>query len=135
MTSVVFLEFSCECSNEHVKMDLVSGNERGKNVTHYLLRRELDELDERFSFCLPGICKCTYRLLMIRFIAIPSISKLHHFLNGVCKLKYITAREQGIILRVIHHGAQGFPSAFLTCATSTSLRSPMASVKRKIGTH
>jgi hypothetical protein len=27
-----FLEFSCECLNECVKMDLASGNERGENV-------------------------------------------------------------------------------------------------------
>jgi hypothetical protein len=28
-----FLEFSCECLNECVEMDLVSGKERGENVT------------------------------------------------------------------------------------------------------
>ena len=37
------------------------------------------------------------------FIATPVISRLHHFSNGICRLKYITAREQGIILRVSRH--------------------------------
>jgi hypothetical protein len=32
MISVVFVEFSCGCVNERVKMDLASGNERGENV-------------------------------------------------------------------------------------------------------
>ncbi|KAF9784788.1 hypothetical protein BJ322DRAFT_1109498 [Thelephora terrestris] len=50
--------------------------------THYIMKGELDELDANF-------------------MAIPPISRLHHFSNGVCRLKYITAREQGIILRYL----------------------------------
>jgi hypothetical protein len=40
---------------------------------------------------------------LLSFIAIPPISKLHHFSNGICKLKYTIAWKQGIILRVSYY--------------------------------
>ena len=64
-------------------------------------------------------------------MAIPRIPKLHHFLNGVCKLKYITAREQGIILRVSRGGDWDLSSTFLIYTTSTSLHLLTTFTKRK----
>ena len=46
-------------------------------------------------------------------MAIPPIPKLHHFPNGVGRLKYITGREQGIVLRVSYCHDWGPPLGFL----------------------
>lgn len=65
-------------------------------------------------------------------MAIPRIPKLHHFLNGVCKLKYITTREQGIILRVSCGGDWDLLSTFLIYMTSTSLHCSRPSPRGKL---
>ena len=67
--------------------------------TSYLLKGELDELDAKYVGPSDQLLRADGHLTS-RFMAIPVISKLHHFSNGICKLKYITAQEQGIILRV-----------------------------------
>ena len=78
----------------------------GKHVwpwakTSYLLKGELDELDAR-SVNHSAQLLYTDVHLASRFMAVPTISKLHHFSNRVCKLKYITAQEQGVVLHVCY---------------------------------
>jgi len=98
---------------------------------YYLLRGELDKLDQRLAR-FPPLDHCAYidNRSPRSFKAIPPISKLHHFPNGICRLKYLTAREQGIILRVSRHCGLGLPSGFLNCWISTSPRLDLGFVQR-----
>ena len=65
-------------------------------------------------------CMHTNEWLPNSFVAIPPISKLYHFSNGVCRLKYITAQEQGIILCVSRRHGWGPPSGLLNWRISIS---------------
>lgn len=100
---------------------------------YYLSKSELDTLDKRSPFPI-RYPRASHRLSITSFKDIPRISKLHHFSNGVCRLKYITAREQSIILRVNCYGSQRLLSAPLNDVTSIYLYSSTAFIKRKIKT-
>lgn len=62
----------------------------------YLGGNQLDALDEKYT---------TYKLVCSQltkysFKRLPPMPGVHHFSNGVVKIKYLTARELGTILRV-----------------------------------
>jgi len=78
----------------------------------------------------PDVCACSNSQLLHSFKAIPPIPKLHRFSNGVCRLKYISAREHGIILRASCHRGWGLPSGFLNCGISTSPRLDLGFAQR-----
>ena len=86
---------------------------------YYLLRGELDKLDDRSVCFTAQLLRVPNGQLPSSFMAIPPISKLHHFPNGICRLKYITGREQGIVLRVSYSHDQGAPLDFLNWRFST----------------
>jgi hypothetical protein len=59
----------------------------------------LDELDERYVHHQSPLSIDSF----YRYKSIPAAPKIHHFPSGVTKLKYITAKEHNIVLRVSFH--------------------------------
>jgi len=63
----------------------------------YLSKKELDVLDDKYDrFLRSRDCHLTDD----SFKQLPPMPGVHHFSNGVTKIKYLTARELNAILRV-----------------------------------
>ena len=62
----------------------------------YLGQKELDMLDDKYNIYWSRNCCLTED----SFRQLPPMPGVHHFSNGVAKIKYFTARELSTILRV-----------------------------------
>lgn len=63
----------------------------------YLSKEELDMLDDKYDVF---IMSHNLHLTDCSFKQLPPMPGMHHFSNGVTKVKYLTARELNTILRV-----------------------------------